>query len=406
MQVHTAAIQALRDPFEIRRRCAQLYQFVQHHDSRYFDLRMEQLPAVVDYVQTEIEKNYPKGDIPYHSRWRHFDCGNVDRVSPLRESLSKENMKMQRLQLCELAVLSVLLDAGAGSQWRYIDPHSQRVFSRSEGLALASLYGVQQGFFSSQRDPGIVDAHGLQTLQLETLAQIFQVSAENPLVGLSNRLALLQRLGDVVAQYKGSLDVHRRLGAVVADCFADGTSITASQIFAHWLAVFSPIWPSGYYLGPVNLGDVGEHPCVTGIPGTEGLVPFHKLSQWLTYSLLEPFEWSGISVTGIEALTGLPEYRNGGLFLDFGVMQPKQADFWQVRHIPTSPCMVEWRALTVCLLDEVGCAVRKARGVTAEAFPLAKLLQGGTWSAGRRIAQEKRSTGEPPLQIQIEGTLF
>lgn len=406
MPVHTAAIQTLREPSEIRRRCAQIYQFVQHHDSRYFDLRMEKLPAVVDYVQAEIERNYPKGDISYHSRWRHFDCGNVDRVSPLRGQLSKETLEMQRLQLCELAVLSVLLDAGAGAQWRYIDPASHQVFSRSEGLALASLHGVQQGVFSSQRESGVVDAKGLQGLQLETLAQVFQVTSQNPLVGLANRLALLQRLGGVVAQYKGSLDVCRRLGTVVTDCFAGGTSITAGQILAHWLAVFSPIWPSGYYLGALNLGDVGEHPCVTGVDGTEGLVPFHKLSQWLTYSLLEPFEWTGVSITGIDALTGLPEYRNGGLFLDFGVMEPKQSDFWQVRHIPTSPCMVEWRALTVCLLDEVATAVRKARGVTAEVFPLAKLLQGGTWSAGRRIAQEKRSTGEPPLQIQIEGTLF
>jgi len=39
-------------------------------------------------------------------------------------------------------------------------------------------------------------------------------------------------------------------------------------------------------------------------------MPFHKLSQWLTYSLLEPFEWAGVRIHRLDELTGLPEYRN------------------------------------------------------------------------------------------------
>ena len=57
-------------------------------------------------------------------------------------------------------------------------------------------------------------------------------------------------------------------------------------------------------------------------PGlTAGWMPFHKLSQWLTYSLLEPFGWAGVAVTDLDELTGLPEYRNGGLLLDTGVLR-------------------------------------------------------------------------------------
>ena len=59
-------------------------------------------------------------------------------------------------------------------------------------------------------------------------------------------------------------------------------------------------------------------------------MPFHKLSQWLTYSLLEPFEWAGVTVTGLDALTGLPEYRNGGLLLDTGVLRLRDPD-WAAR---------------------------------------------------------------------------
>jgi hypothetical protein len=406
MQVHTAAVQALRAPSEIRTRCHQIYEFVESGYSAYFQLCPEHMPAVVAYVQREMIRNYPQGEIPYHSRWRHFECGTEDRVSSVREAVSKMSPAAQRMQLCELAVISVLLDAGAGAQWRYVNPTSLEILTRSEGLAIASLHAVQAGLFSSEQEPGVVDALGLQTLSLETLARGFQVTAQNPLVGLQNRLTLLQRLGNVVANYKGNRDSTRRLGEVVTHFFTGGVCVSAQQIFSHWLEVFSPIWPSGYFLGDLNLGDVGEHPCVSGIAGTEELVAFHKLSQWLTYSLVEPFEWTGVQVEGIEVLTGLPEYRNGGLFLDFGVIKPKKTDFWHKVHIPTTTCIVEWRALTVGLLDEVAEAVRQARGLTAQAFPLAKLLQGGTWSAGRRIAQEKRKTSEPPLKIQIEGTLF
>ena len=45
-------------------------------------------------------------------------------------------------------------------------------------------------------------------------------------------------------------------------------------------------------------------------------MPLHKLSQWLAYSLIEPLQRAGIAVTDIDGLTGLAEYRNGGLFID------------------------------------------------------------------------------------------
>ena len=52
----------------------------------------------------------------------------------------------------------------------------------------------------------------------------------------------------------------------------------------------------------------------------DGLVPLHKLSQWLAYSLIEPLIEAGFSITEIDGLTGLAEYRNGGLFIDAGVL--------------------------------------------------------------------------------------
>ncbi|MCZ3114793.1 URC4/urg3 family protein, partial [Acinetobacter baumannii] len=106
----------------------------------------------------------------------------------------------------------------------------------------------------------------------------------------------------------------------------------------------------------------------------DGLVPFHKLTQWLTYSLLEPLEDGGLTVTGLDALTGLPEYRNGGLLYDFELMVPRDAGFAEAVHRVDEPAIVEWRALTVTGLDLVADATRQALGLSADAFPLARVL--------------------------------
>ena len=134
-------------------------------------------------------------------------------------------------------------------------------------------------------------------------------------------------------------------------------------------------------------------------------MPFHKLSQWLTYSLLEPFEWAGVTVTGLDALTGLPEYRNGGLLLDAGVIRFKDPAMAQQQFKAADTLIVEWRALTVALLDELAPLVRSQLGLTPAQMPLACVLEGGTWAAGRVLAQRLRG-GAPPLNIESDGTVF
>jgi hypothetical protein len=134
-------------------------------------------------------------------------------------------------------------------------------------------------------------------------------------------------------------------------------------------------------------------------------MPFHKLSQWLTYSLLEPFEWAGVHVEGLGALTGLPEYRNGGLLLDTGVLRLRDPAWAERTWDVSDELVVEWRALTVALLDELAPLVRARLGVDAEQMPLACVLEGGTWAAGRAIAARLRD-GRPPLTVVSDGTVF
>jgi hypothetical protein len=135
-------------------------------------------------------------------------------------------------------------------------------------------------------------------------------------------------------------------------------------------------------------------------------VPFHKLSQWLTYSLVEPLEGAGIEVTELDRLTALAEYRNGGLLIDLGVLLPKHAGVLGERHAGASEVVVEWRALTVALIDELAERIRTKLGMSAAELSLPKILEGGTWSAGRRIAAELRPGGGPPLNVISDGTLF
>lgn len=181
-------------------------------------------------------------------------------------------------------------------------------------------------------------------------------------------------------------------------------AIPATGVLRAVLDGLGPIWPGRIMAGKVNLGDVWRHSALG--KGFQGLVPIHKLSQWMTYSLLEPIQEAGFTVTGVEQLTGLAEYRNGGLFLDSGLLTLADSGNAEKEWAPDTELVLEWRALTVHLLDAVGREVQQALGKSAQEFPLAKVLEGGTWWAGRFLAKEKRAGGGPPLKIKSDGTVF
>jgi hypothetical protein len=73
---------------------------------------------------------------------------------------------------------------------------------------------------------------------------------------------------------------------------------------------------------------------------------------------------------------------------------------------PSDEPVVEWRALTIALLDRLAPLVRTKLGQSEQAMPLASVLEGGTWAAGRRIARERRAGGTPPITIISDGSVF
>ncbi len=187
---------------------------------------------------------------------------------------------------------------------------------------------------------------------------------------------------------------------------ADGSTIAAPTILSEVLRELGPIWPSRLTLDGVALGDCWRHPALITDDATTGLVPLHKLSQWLSYSLIEPLQRAGLTVTDIDGLTGLAEYRNGGLFVDTGVLSFRDPADATRDHDVASPLVVEWRSLTVALLDRLAQTVRQRLGKDATSLPLARILEGGTWAAGRALAFERRPDGSPPVKVISDGTVF
>lgn len=398
------AFRLLLKPAAVRERAQEMLALGRAGRLQHFTVHPERLEACADYVLDTIRANYPALDIPFHARWRHFTVGGIDRWSVLDLGAHFRDDGARGRAAYDLAIVSVLLDAGAGPDWRYRDAVSGEAIGRSEGLALASLDMFAAGLFSSDpAQPLQADAAALMRLDVAALAAGFQVGPDNPLLALDGRAALLNRLGE---------ELERQGLARPGDLFdrfrdaADTGTIRAGHMLGEVLSVFGGIWPSRLTLAGVALGDTWRHPLIAPGSATEGLVPFHKLSQWLTYSLIEPLHWAGIAVVGIDDLTGLPEYRNGGLFLDSGVLALKDDADRERAHEVASVLVVEWRALTVALLDEIGAAIRRRLGRTPEQLPLAKVLEGGTWAAGRRIARETREGGGPPLTIVSDGTVF
>jgi len=404
------AVAALRTPQAVRERCTELLSLAEDGNLRHFLVKSKRLKDVSRFVCGTIRDNYPDLNIPFHSRWRHFSAGGLDRWQTLANSAGPiDEDKLARIRI-DLAVTSVLLDAGAGDAWRYIEPNTTKVFSRSEGLAIASLDLFASGAFSSQsQSPLRADAAALEDFERTTLVQAFQVSADNPLVGIDGRVTPIKSLGRCLRQNPALFGSKSpRIGNLYD--YLKGQSVggvlPARRILDAVLVGLGAIWPGRVELGGVNLGDVWRHPMVRRDDETDGLVPFHKLSQWLTYSLVEPLEDAGTRVSGLQELTGLAEYRNGGLFIDLDVLVLRDPRAQAESHDVASELVVEWRALTIGLLDRLASLVRSEFGMDANALPLAKVLEGGTWSAGRRLAFERRPGGTPPIRVTSDGTVF
>lgn len=367
-----------------------------------FELHLDKMEACSELVMKTTYDNYPDLDIPFHSRWGHFKIGGIDREQVLNDKISSEDKLEQARTKLDLVITSVLLDAGAGPTWKFNE--DGRDFNRSEGLAVASYHLFMSGVFAN--DKGLrADGEKLKSFSSADLLAGFQVTEKNPLVGVDGRVALISKLGDIVCKKKEFFPKGRP-GSIVDHLIAKhGNKFEVGDILQAVLYGFGDIWPSRINVEDTNLGDIW-HYAPLGELGNESVVCFHKLSQWLTYSLVTPMIEAGLEVTGAEKLTGLAEYRNGGLFVDSGVLTLRNPELIKESHLPSSELIIEWRALTVQLLDQMGDLVQKKLGKSPSEFPLAKVLEGGTWWAGRILAKQNRADSSTPIKLNSDGTVF
>jgi len=377
----------------------------------HFMVDLERLGLAAQVVSELIRINYPDGKVPFHARWRHFVLDARDLWAERTAQTTWASPAAKARAEFDLAITSVLLDAGAGATWKYLDSATGMVVMRSEGLGIASLRMFEAGGFSADpADPLRADAERLMQLKSDDVAHGFQSMVGNRLVGLEGRAALLASLGAACAAKPDvfAREDKARPGGLYdyLAAQAEGGALPAPRILEAVLEHLGPIWPSRLTLGGVPLGDTWRHPAIKRDDATNGLMPIHKLSQWLTYSLIEPLQWSGLIVTDIDGLTGLAEYRNGGLFVDAGVLRLRDPEAAIHPNPVDSTLVVEWRALTVALLDSIAELIRARRSLTPEEFPLACVLEGGTWGAGRKLAREKRPDASPPIAVVSDGTVF
>ncbi|KAK3200923.1 hypothetical protein GRF29_213g410401 [Pseudopithomyces chartarum] len=424
----------LRSIYAVRERTRLVLEKARKNQLKHFTVDMSKFQDTATYVVAIIKLHSP------HGRWQHFDVGGRPRVDQLMASWPSTVDNQERTRrLIDLFLVSVLLDAGAGTKWQYRSKESGKIYRRSEGLAVASLEMFKAGIFSSNpNEPCQVDSAGLKKIDIKVLARGLQVTDENIIDGLEGRAGLLMRLGDAL-QNQEVFGLEARPGNML-DFLLSHPSTQASSVpiiplptlWNVLMDSLAPIWPaSRTQIDGIPLGDAWPCSVMPSHPTHpwENIVPFHKLTQWLAYSLMIPMtKLLHVHFAGADLLTGLPEYRNGGLFIDTGLLTLKPEDakrglaqYQRNAQNKGQPSMevvplftaeddviVEWRAVTVGLLDELLVEVNSLLGLSGpNKLNLAQMLEAGSWKGGREIAEVSRpNTKEPPIMILSDGTVF
>ncbi|CAD7923141.1 unnamed protein product [Amoebophrya sp. A25] len=391
----------------VRKQASRVFALAEKGNLDHFVLDMSKFGPTVDFVEKVITDHYPPGKpIPPHSRMRHLE--NLPQFQLFVKNMECDALERVR-RLLDLTFVSVLVDAGAGSAWKYMS--EGKIITSSEGLAVASIDMFCDGLFSSDKAlPCRVNSLALKALTQRDMEKGFQISASNPIQSIQGRLALLNKLGDALEQKPEFFGKELpRPGNIIdyllAKANGDKTKISLSDLWKAVAQGIEPIWPK--HASGIQTGDIWHYSKLNtpGMPGSD-LVSFHKLTQWLLYSVIEVIETAlAVPLANPEnlMLTPLAEYRNGGLLVDMGLIKLREPKDAEALHSVGSELIVEWRALTVVLIEKIAAELGKKRaGLT-----LPQVLEGGTWRAGRIIAKELRpDTGAPPIRIRSDGSVF
>ncbi|QLL34280.1 hypothetical protein HG536_0G01390 [Torulaspora globosa] len=423
----------------VRETTSVVYRYAkERNEGNYFKLNLSSMPEVVEFLCGIIERDYGSeyDSIPPHGRWQHINAGGHSRLEDLVSQWLQDGVDEIEIsrRLVDLILISVLIDAGAGSMWSY--QVNGETYSRSEGLAVASFHMFLDGALSDNaaQYPHRVNGQRLKDMTMQEFCQGFQISKVNPLSGMEGRMNLVQKLGEALISNPKIFGPDARPGAMVDYLHGlrdeKSNTIGLADVWNTLMDGLVAIWPKGRTtVEDQPIGDAWTLDTKIMASGAQGLwrdnlldsiVTFHKLTQWLCYSILVPLEAYGhkFNITDKSLQTGLPEYRNGGLFYDFGVLELKSEHrkrglelsktLQSNDDIPTftaeDGAIVEWRCLTIGLLDELLLMVNQKLGAK---LSLPQLIEAGSWKAGREIAAIRRPTTKgPPIELCSDGTVF
>ncbi|KAK6084643.1 urg3 [Seiridium cupressi] len=423
---HLLSLQAVRERSQL------VLQAAKEGKLNSFDYDEPRMTDVANFVIDIIKRDFGPSryaEIPPHGRWQHFNVGGVDRVGSLLQQWASEGHDKleQTRRLIELFFVSVLVDAGVGDKWKFKEPGTDRVYSRSEGTAVASLYMFKAGTYNSKQLHS-VDAVSLKGLTEEVFSKHFQITPENPMVGVASRVNLLNAVGQSLLDYSTQVFKDSRIGSLVdylIENAREPNTLDYEDLWTILQGVLIPSWPKDRtHIAGTPIGDAWPLKVLAdkakkegNNKETAGIIPFHKLTQWLGYSLTVPFaRVLSFKVINDNLGTGLPEYRNGGLFYDLGALKLKpdtlkagqQASGQDLPlYKATGDTIVEWRAMTVALLDELHKLVSAHFAKEEVKLSLAQVLEAGSWLGGRELAAKLRpETKSSPILFEGDGTLF
>ncbi|PKY08118.1 DUF1688-domain-containing protein [Aspergillus campestris IBT 28561] len=427
-------IQYLKSLQAVRDRAHQVLGAAQSGDLSHFDYHPTRMASTAEYVADIITRDYGPDrydQIPPHGRWQHFDIGGVPRIDRLTKQWELDGCDKREIarRLVDLFFFSVLVDAGAGDVWRFTEPDTGHAIGRSEGIAVASLYMFTSGALSSQTGGGAdILGHALAALDSSVFQTHFQIDSNNPMVGDQSRVNLLNNIGQSLLRMPKVFGPDGRPGQLVDYMLSqkkESESLDFTTLWTTLQDLLLPAWPKDRtHIAGTPLGDAWPLQTLARLNAnedtpnnTQHIQPFHKLTQWLAYSLTVPFvRVLDLHWANDDQGTGLPEYRNGGLFIDLGVLTLKDEDLRRGREasgqdIPafgaSSDVIVEWRAMTVALLDELHKLVAERLAQKGVRLSLAQMLEAGSWKGGREQAAKLRpETRSGPFIIQGDGTLF
>ncbi|KAI7904272.1 uncharacterized protein BX663DRAFT_530376 [Cokeromyces recurvatus] len=418
----------------VRERCFKVQEIAVKNKLHHFNIDSSKLQDIVQLVISLLKRDYYDFDsqqlqIPSHGRWRHFDAGGCARIQALLidpwTKMGVDSLEQTR-RILDLFVIAVLLDLDPSQGYSYQESTHHRIYKKREGMAIAILEMFMNGVFSiNPEEPHRVDSEALMQLTLDDLLSGLKTTSDE-LIGIEDRFELLKHLAQVLQvrtdYFGGQEGFMPRPGNMMDYLLNHPTTIKTKK---GPLIRLETLWPIVFEMGELwtvqsdySNGDVWS--CCSN---DNLLVPIHKLSQWMIYTLIEPMEkLLGAVIEGTEQLTPLPDYANGGLLIDTGLITLKSQDYERgienyrqhtnllgqskVEMIPmfdiSDSAIIEWRALTIAYLDLVCDRVRAALKLTRKALSLTQLIEGGTTSAGRELAELSRpNTQQPPILIKV-----